>query len=245
MECIYLTSVVDPEKFPPETVGEIAFVGRSNVGKSTLLNAVAHQRGLARVSRTPGRTQMANFFTVPGRGLFVDLPGYGFAQDGAHLRNSWQALVDGYLRRDSIKLICFLIDSRREVLEEDIQLLNVLCQRHDVMVLLTKVDKLNRQERDQNIAAMVDALEVEEIPVVGIMHMSSLKGEGITTLRSAIIERLPPVKGYGKALSEANTAIPKAPKNKGPKKGPYKKVIGGTGAPAKKKKKKAAWRGGG
>lgn len=142
---------------PEGDLPEIAVTGRSNVGKSSLLNAFAGQRGLARVSRTPGRTQLLNFFRMqlrhPSRGDFdfrwVDLPGYGYAKTPLAVRESFGPMIEGYLRgREVLRGLVVLIDSRREVSEYDHALLEFMALRQlPVLVCATKADKLSKSER--------------------------------------------------------------------------------------------------
>jgi len=146
----FVSAASDPARLPVLAFPEVAFVGRSNVGKSSLLNRLVGQRSLARVSKTPGRTQQINFFLVDESVTFVDLPGYGFARVPAAIRAAWKGLVEGYLSSRGAQLcaVCVLIDVRRGVADDDRMLLDYL---HSLelrsFVALTKSDKLARGPR--------------------------------------------------------------------------------------------------
>jgi GTP-binding protein len=143
-----MTSAAEAHQLAADMGREVAFAGRSNAGKSTAINAIAGRSGLARVSRTPGRTQLINFFeTVPGRRL-VDLPGYGFAKVPERVRAHWLGLLQHYFNvRESLVGLILIVDSRRGLGEQDVAMLEwVLARGREAHVLLTKSDKLNRQE---------------------------------------------------------------------------------------------------
>jgi GTP-binding protein len=156
---------------PPGDLPEIAVTGRSNVGKSSLLNAFANQRGLARVSRTPGRTQLLNFFRMqlrhPSRGDFdfrwVDLPGYGYAATPLSVRESFGPMIEGYLRgREVLRGLVLLVDSRREVSDHDLALLDFMAARElPVLVCATKADKLSKSERGVISAGIARDLKIK------------------------------------------------------------------------------------
>ena len=158
---------------PPLGLPEIAFAGRSNVGKSSLINRLTRTRGLARTSRTPGRTQQINFFGGPEELVFADLPGYGWARAPAHVRESWRPLVEGYLLgREALKGVVVILDSRRGVGEADRQLLGFLAgQEIPVVAVLSKIDKLKQGERARALRSVAGEIE-DAIP------FSSVSGEG-------------------------------------------------------------------
>lgn len=135
-----------PSDFPRNGLPEVALVGRSNVGKSSLLNQFVGIKGLAHVSKTPGRTQLINFYRVEGRFHLVDLPGYGFARAPLHVRRRWEDLVTGYLfDRDELALVLLLIDARREPMDVDLEVRDLLAQSEtSYAVVATKSDKLSR-----------------------------------------------------------------------------------------------------
>lgn len=145
METTYITSAAKPHQLPDWDRPEIALIGRSNVGKSTLLNALLGRRQLARTSRTPGHTRMVNFFSVGEDMVVADLPGYGFSKAAKDQARTWQPLMDAYVRRANIRTFLFLLDCRRDLNEEDAGLLQWLASLQDVTVVLTKADKLSRQ----------------------------------------------------------------------------------------------------
>ncbi|MDR1598013.1 MAG: ribosome biogenesis GTP-binding protein YihA/YsxC [Holosporales bacterium] len=145
----FLTSVADAQNLPAHDYREVVFFGASNVGKSSLINSLCNQKSLAKTSKTPGRTQLLNFFTFPPDVIIVDAPGYGFAELPPAARQHWQALLLGYLasRRANLKAY-ILLDSRRFIRENDLDLIWIL-QRHEVefAFVITKIDKLNKTEQ--------------------------------------------------------------------------------------------------
>ena len=140
----FLTSVAQLEQLPPPDRPELAFAGRSNAGKSSALNVLCGQRQLARVSKTPGRTQLLNFFELPTAGRLVDLPGYGFAKAPHSVRDDWGVLIDGYLEsRDCLRGLVVVMDARRPLTDFDRMMLDwANAARLPCHLLLTKADKL-------------------------------------------------------------------------------------------------------
>jgi len=144
----FVTSAAEPHQLATDTGREVAFAGRSNSGKSTAINAIAQRSGLARVSRTPGRTQLINFFELAAERRLVDLPGYGFAKVPEKVRLHWLGLMEHYfdVRRSLVGLM-LIVDSRRGLGEQDAAMLEwALARQRSVHVLLTKADKLNRRD---------------------------------------------------------------------------------------------------
>jgi GTP-binding protein len=144
-EAIFVTSAASPAQFPKDGLPEVAFLGRSNVGKSSLLNALVGARNLARVSSQPGRTRLVNFFRVE-RIYLADLPGYGYARVSRNTRQSWEQLVSSYLLgRDVLALCVFLVDARHDTMEND-ETLRAFLDHHRLpyIVAATKSDKLGR-----------------------------------------------------------------------------------------------------
>jgi len=149
----FVCSAVDPSQFPQESLPEFAFVGRSNVGKSSLINSLLRRKGLARTSATPGRTQLINFFRIDQRFLFVDLPGYGYAKAPQALKLSWRGLVDNYLRnRKQLARCVLIVDSRIGPTKLDLEQL-AWFQQHllPFFIVSTKSDKLSKVELQKSI----------------------------------------------------------------------------------------------
>jgi GTP-binding protein len=172
---------------PPDELPEVAFIGRSNVGKSSLLNLLVRRKAFARVSRTPGRTQEVNFFQVNRQFILVDLPGYGYARVSKSKRHSWQPLIEGYLRMTSqLRGIVLLLDVRREPNEEDLAMLDYLADLEiPTLVVITKVDKLGSAARRERIAAVTHAIGVDPAQVIA---SSAHTGAGRTELAEAVAE---------------------------------------------------------
>jgi GTP-binding protein len=164
----YVTSASKPEEFPPPTLPEVAVVGRSNVGKSSLINALVGQTGLARTSRTPGRTRLLNWFELEARPRFhlVDLPGYGYAEVSHAMRESWRPLIERYLAdRDVLAGVLLLVDIRRGVQDEELDFVPWLEQRGTPLVVaLTKADKLPKNKRTLEVARAKQALGLRRPP---------------------------------------------------------------------------------
>lgn len=173
------------DRLPPPTVPEIAVAGRSNVGKSALLNRLVGRHALARVSKTPGRTQQINFFAVDDRLLLVDLPGYGFARVPLAVKAQWGGLVEGYLtNRRTLRAVVVLVDVRRGIEAADARLLDFLAA-HGIaaMLVATKVDKLARGARLRRLAEIA-----EHWPGGAPIACSAVTGEGVAELWAAVCE---------------------------------------------------------
>lgn len=173
----------------PESPAEVAFVGRSNVGKSSLINALANQRQLARVSNTPGRTQLINVFAHESGGTLVDLPGYGFAKVPGRIRRDWPEMIEGYLLdREELVMVFVLVDGEIGPTPLDVQMLDWLRENavpHTVVA--TKIDKVrssHRQKRRKDLAA---GCRLEPGDVVWV---SAAKGINIDQLRSLVVGHL-------------------------------------------------------
>jgi len=156
MDAEFVTSAAGPEGYPAETLPEIAFLGRSNVGKSSLLNCLTGQTKLAFTSAKPGCTQLINFYRVGGQFHFVDLPGYGFARVPKEVAFQWKRLVEQYLlHRRSLELCFLILDARRGWMEPDLELKNWLeFHNRRYIVIATKTDKLKNQKEQRQVAAI-------------------------------------------------------------------------------------------
>ena len=184
----FLTSFGTAGQLPPSGTPEVVFAGRSNVGKSSLINALFQQKGRARVSATPGKTATINFFQAENM-TFVDLPGYGYAKVSQREKQRWAGLMEGYFAQDrDIALVLSLVDSRHPPSREDLQMLDFLIdQELPFLVVLTKVDKLSPRERRERLAAFRQELPMGE--ELAILPFSAQTGEGREELR-AILDQL-------------------------------------------------------
>ena len=144
----FIKSAVKQDQYPPGVLPEIAFVGRSNVGKSSLINTLVDRKNLAKTSNTPGRTQLINFFTINEKISFVDLPGYGFAKVSRSVKKDWGEMMETYLReRQNLALVVFILDIRRIPNDDDFSLREWLDQyRIPYLFVLTKTDKLSNNQ---------------------------------------------------------------------------------------------------
>lgn len=174
---VFLKSAAKPGDFPPDRGREVAFVGRSNSGKSTAVNLLTGAKKLARVSKTPGRTQLVNFFAVGDERRLVDLPGYGFARVAPDVQARWQRLIESYLReRQALVGLVITMDIRRGVTRLDEQLLRWLEPRGlPIAVLLTKADKLSRGAGIQRQREIGDILG----PGIRLVRFSALSHDGV------------------------------------------------------------------
>lgn len=184
----FVKGVVAMSGLPPADRPEICFAGRSNVGKSSIINALAGRKGIARASNTPGRTQEINYFALGSRGYLVDLPGYGYAQAPVAVVAKWQALLKQYLAgRPTLKRAFALIDSRHGVKDVDHEIMRLL-DRSAVpfQVVLTKADKIGSATMAATVAQVEEALQKHPAAFPQLIVTSSEKGEGIPTLRAVI-----------------------------------------------------------
>jgi len=181
---------------PENTLPEIAFAGRSNVGKSSLLNKLVRRKAFARVSNTPGRTREINFFEVNGRFVFADLPGYGYARISKERRAEWKPLIEGYLRRSpNLRGVVLLVDVRRDPSEDDIQMLEFLSEvGAPTIVAITKVDKLTTAARVTRIRELTAQLGLEDDQVI---PFSAHTGLGRDDLATAIVSLVEPPADVG------------------------------------------------
>jgi GTP-binding protein len=184
--CDFIWGATSPDQLPPDSLNEIAFVGRSNAGKSSLVNALTGRKSLARVSQTPGATRQINFFNLGGRLMLVDLPGYGFAKRSKTEAESWQEMIFAYLRhRARLRRVLLLVDARRGVMDSDQQVMALLDQAAvSYGVVLTKVDELKASERATVIAAAGQEAAKHTAALAEVQMTSALEGDGIPELRS-------------------------------------------------------------
>jgi GTP-binding protein len=186
-ETEFLKGVVAMAGLPPADRTEVCFAGRSNVGKSSLINALTGRKNLARASNTPGRTQEINFLTCDGR-YWVDLPGYGFAEAPVNVVEKWQKLLKSYLSgRPNLRRAFVLIDARHGVKPVDNDIMTLLdSSALTFQVVLTKSDKIKAAERDKMLAQVRAALAIHPAAFPEIVLTSSAKGDGIDVLRAVI-----------------------------------------------------------
>lgn len=181
MRAEFIVSANSPDRFPADGLPEVAFLGRSNVGKSSLLNILVGQKGLAFTSSTPGRTQTINFYRVDGTFHLVDLPGYGYARVPREHTQGWKDLIEQYLLGSkTLKLCCLIVDTRRGWMEKDLDLKRWL-EYHGkpYLVIATKTDKLNQSELEHGLRALRQE-GVEPLP------FSAATGRGVRELWQAI-----------------------------------------------------------
>jgi GTP-binding protein len=186
--CDFVWGATTPDNFPPDGVTEIAFVGRSNAGKSSLVNALTGRKSLARVSQTPGATRQINFFNLADRLMLVDLPGYGFAKRSKTEAKAWQEMIYAYLqRRSRLRRVVLLVDARRGPMDSDIQVMDLL-DRAAVSygLVLTKADEVPARDREAALAAARTEAGKHTAALAEVQLTSALKGEGIPELRTHI-----------------------------------------------------------
>jgi GTP-binding protein len=183
----FVVSAASPRMFPSDGLPEIAFLGRSNVGKSSLMNALVGHKGLAFTSSTPGRTQTINFFRIEGGFYFVDLPGYGYARVPPGRQLEWKKLIERYFEeRETLKLCCLILDARRGWMANDLDLKRWLeYHGRQYLVIATKTDKLNRSEQERGMRAIRQE-GVEPLP------FSALTGRGVRETWQAITKTMNP-----------------------------------------------------
>ncbi|EJP6473670.1 MULTISPECIES: ribosome biogenesis GTP-binding protein YihA/YsxC [unclassified Clostridium] len=174
----FVISAVKRAQYPEDGRPEIAFVGRSNVGKSTLINTLTNRRKLVKVSSTPGKTRLINFFLINDNMYFVDLPGYGYAKVSKKEKENWGYIMEQYLvERNQLKKIVLLVDSRHKPTGDDINMYNwIKHYNYEVLVVGTKLDKLKRNDINKNKKIIRDALKMDKDDK--ILLISSLSKEG-------------------------------------------------------------------
>ena len=187
--CEFVAGAASIEAIPAPALPEVAFVGRSNVGKSSLINALTGRTALARVSQSPGRTRQINFFQLGKALMLVDLPGYSYAQVSKALAAQWQRLIFDYLRgRPNLKRVMLLVDARRGVMDVDREAMTLLDQAAvSYLVVLTKTDKLSAPERGDVRTKTAFALKGHVAAYPDILVTSSLTADGLELLRGHIV----------------------------------------------------------
>ena len=194
----YVASAVRSSQYPTEILPEIVFIGRSNVGKSSLINSLTNRKNLAHTSQTPGKTQTINFYKAtlkitepPALKNFylVDLPGYGYAKTSKTNRSIWAKFIDEYLKKSpQIKFVCQLVDIRHAPQDSDLATFeNILEKNLPVLIVATKSDKLSKNERAKNLAVIKKTFNIEELP---ILPYSSKNNEGHSDLLDVIADSL-------------------------------------------------------
>ncbi len=183
----FVLSALDPDHYPRDRRPEFAFVGRSNVGKSTLLNTLLSRKGLAKTSGTPGKTQTINFFDINEKVYFVDLPGYGFAKVPKAMKDTWNKVMVAYLSdREPLKLVFVLVDSRHTPSPLDLDMLHILAEAEvPTLIVATKVDKLKRSQREASLNTISKTLGVAREAVV---PFSGVTRDGLKDLWQVIDE---------------------------------------------------------
>lgn len=185
----FLISAFKASQFINKSLPEVAFAGRSNVGKSSLINTMIGSKKVAKVSSTPGRTQSINFYLVNKKSVFVDLPGYGYAKAPIALKKTWEDLISSYLfNRKELKGIVLIVDVRREPMSNDLQLYNQIIS-HNIPVLLvaTKIDKLSEKQKEDSLKKISESYGID---ISWIIQFSSLTKEGRNILWDEILALL-------------------------------------------------------
>lgn len=183
----FMGGMAEPDGWRPEpTLPEVAFAGRSNVGKSSLLNKLVNRRSMARVSKTPGRTREINFFNLNEQIVLADLPGYGYARVSKERKESWRPLIEGYLRRSPrLRGVVQLLDARRDPTPDDMQMLEFLSELGvPTVAAVTKTDKLRPREIPERLRAIAAATGLEEEQMI---PFSAVTGAGRDELAEAIV----------------------------------------------------------
>jgi GTP-binding protein len=192
--CDFRAGAASEAMLPPPTLPEVALAGRSNVGKSSLLNALTGHRALARVSRTPGRTQQINFFDLAGRLMLVDLPGYGYAAAQKRVVANWNRLIEHYLKgRAGLRRVALLIDARHGIKPADRRVIALLDEAAlSYVAVLTKCDQVKPEARDRIAAVTLADLAKHQAAYPALYLTSARDGGGIGELRGALAELAAP-----------------------------------------------------
>ena len=186
--CTFVLGVAKLEQLPLSDLPEVAFAGRSNVGKSSIINALTGQKSLAKTSNTPGRTQQLNYFNLSDKIHIVDLPGYGFAQAPESLVKQWQSLIFAYLQgRVNLKRVFVLIDSRHGIKKVDLEIMEMLDKAAvTYQIVLTKIDKISEKALEKVLAETQKTIKDHAAAYVTVLATSSEKKTGLNELRFEI-----------------------------------------------------------
>ncbi|MBM7115351.1 ribosome biogenesis GTP-binding protein YihA/YsxC [Archangium primigenium] len=192
LDARFLTTAVEPKGYPTSLAPEIAFVGRSNVGKSSMINALTGRKKLVRVSNTPGRTRTLNFFDVdverdgkPHLVRFCDLPGYGFAKVSKTERAEWQSMITTYLeKRRDLKVVVSIIDAEVGPTPDDFQTLDYLQEYRRILVVATKIDRLPKAKRKPRLSALAEQLS---LPREAVLAFSATEKMGLDEVWDALL----------------------------------------------------------
>ncbi|AEI14212.1 GTP-binding protein engB [Flexistipes sinusarabici DSM 4947] len=178
MKAEFITSAADTGGFPETSLPEIAFIGRSNVGKSSMINALLGRKKLVKVGNTPGKTKLINFFNIEDKYIFVDLPGYGYAKTSKAERKKWGRLIENYLKaRKQLKACVLIIDIRRIPSGDDFLMIEWLSENEIPIILTaTKKDKVSRNELDKHISKIAEALSVT---ADAVLPFSATRKDGV------------------------------------------------------------------
>jgi len=181
MKAEFITSAADKEGFPKTDLPEIAFIGRSNVGKSSMINALLERKKLVKVGNTPGKTRLINFFNIEDKYIFVDLPGYGYAKTSKAERKKWGRLIESYLKtRTQIKACVLIIDIRRIPSGDDFLMIDWLSDNEiPILLTATKTDKVSRNELEKQINKIAETLSVTPNTV---LPFSATRKDGMETV---------------------------------------------------------------
>jgi GTP-binding protein len=186
----FIKSAAKQKDYPPPGLPEVAFVGRSNVGKSSLINVLAGRKGLVRTSSTPGRTQLINFFDINGILTLVDLPGYGYAKAPPELRKQWGPMIEAYLAsRESLKAVVLILDIRRVPSDGDLQMLRWL-EMYNIppIIVVTKCDKLSKNEAAKQKNIIAETIKRDRNMLLPFSALSRDGRDGIWTEIRRILE---------------------------------------------------------
>jgi GTP-binding protein len=190
----FIKSATEPSQYPEGMLPEIAFAGKSNVGKSSLINTITQKKNLARTSSTPGCTQLINFFTINNQLSFVDLPGYGFAKVPEAVRKNWKPMIEKYLtERKALRLVILILDIRRDPSKEELAFIQWLYMYNiPFVIVLTKIDKLSRNQRAVRWRRIKEFLDLTANPVLFSARTGEGKGDIWKTIRDMLDQESSP-----------------------------------------------------